>query len=174
MNIVYREWNEDDLPAIQNLLLETWMEAYSPFIPESDLQNYHRLTYNLDALKTMFRDADVKGFVAEFDGAIVGCIRTKLARDEKRFYVSSLYVLPHHQGKGIGRTLMTMAAHEAISQGHDQIWIGVMEKNKDGLDWYKKFGYQVLEEAPFTMGKSTVNHYIGFVPVKSFKPQQQE
>ncbi|HEY6950959.1 MAG TPA: GNAT family N-acetyltransferase, partial [Bacteroidota bacterium] len=148
----------------------TWMEAYSPFIPEGDLQSYHQATYNLEALKTMFADRDVKGFVAEFDGALVGCIRTKLERTAQRFYVSSLYVLPHHQGKGIGRTLMTMAAREAVALGHDRIWIGVMERNKDGLDWYQKFGYRVVEEAPFTMGKSTVNHFIGFVPVKPFSP----
>jgi hypothetical protein len=27
-------------------------------------------------------------------------------------------------------------------------------------------GYEVVENAPFTMGKTTVDHFIGFVPVE--------
>jgi ribosomal protein S18 acetylase RimI-like enzyme len=171
MQIIYRQWKELDLPAIHNLLLETWLDAYASFIPESDLISYHHATYGLEALTTMYKEPGINGFVAESERTLVGCIRTRVARDENRFYVPSLYVLPHHQGMGIGRSLMTMAVDEAVAKDFDRIWIGIMEKNKDGLDWYKKFGYQIVEEAPFTMGKTTVNHYIGYVLVKSFSSQ---
>ncbi len=168
MNIEFRQWKEDDLPAIQNLLLETWLDAYSSFIPETDLQSYNEATYHQKALRAMFKQKGVNGFVAEADGTIVGCVRTKLEENENRFYVPSLYVLPHFQGKGVGRSLMMMAVDEAKKYRHDRIWIGVMEKNKEGLDWDRKYGYTVVEEAPFTMGKTTVNHYIGYVLVQSF------
>jgi len=39
-----------------------------------------------------------------------------------------------------------------------------MVKNEPAVSWYKKMGYEVVENAPFTMGKTTVDHYIGFVP----------
>jgi ribosomal protein S18 acetylase RimI-like enzyme len=172
MNIVCRRWKEADLPDIQNLLLETWLDAYSSFIPEKDLQSYNRATYSVQALEAIYKEPGVNGYVAELETTLVGYIRTRIAEDEHRFYVPSLYVLPHHQGKGIGRSLMAMAIKEAVASGHDRIWIGIMEKNKDGLDWYKKFGYQIVEEAPFTMGKTTVNHYIGYVLVESFKPSK--
>jgi diamine N-acetyltransferase len=174
MQIVYRRWTENDLPGVQNLLLETWLDAYASFIPERDLVQYHHATYNLDALQAMYETPGTNGFVAEADRTLVGYIRTRIASAESRFYVPSLYVLPHHQGEGIGRSLMAMAVDEAVVNGFDRIWIGIMEKNKDGLDWYKKFAYQIVEEAPFTMGKTTVNHYIGYVLVKSFAPQRLE
>jgi diamine N-acetyltransferase len=173
-NIVYRRWNIDDMAAIHNLLLETWLDAYSSFIPETDLISYHHATYNVEALTSMYKTPGVNGFVAESDRLLVGCIRTRIAKDENRFYVPSLYVLPHQQGKGVGRTLMGMAVEEAVKNGYDRIWIGIMEKNKEGLDWYKRFDYQTVEEAPFTMGNSTVNHYIVYVLVKSFTPQRVE
>ena len=174
MQIMYRRWNENDMTGINNLLLETWLDAYSSFIPESDLISYHQATYNVEALVTMYKTPGISGFVAESDRSLVGCIRTRIAQDENRFYVPSLYILPHHQGKGIGRSLMTLAVDEAVAHGYDRIWIGIMEKNKEGLDWYMKFGYQIIEEAPFTMGKTTVNHYIGYVLVKSFTPHRLE
>ena len=71
MNIVYRQWREDDLPAIQSLLLETWLDAYSSFIPETDLQSYHRETYNQTALAILYKQPDVNGFVAESERTLV-------------------------------------------------------------------------------------------------------
>lgn len=174
MQLVYRQWKEIDLPAIHNLLLETWLDAYASFIPESDLISYHRATYNITALQAMFHESGMNGFVADSDRSLVGYVRTRVAHDENRFYVPSLYILPHFQGKGIGRSLMTMAVDEAVFKGYDRIWIGIMEKNKEGLDWYRRFGYQIAEEAPFTMGKTTVNHYIGYVLVKAFSPRRLE
>ncbi len=168
MKISYRRWEEKDMPALQNLLLETWLDAYASFIPEADLRNYNNATYNQKALAAMYKESGVNGFVAVSDGRLVGCVRTRMAGDEKRFYVPSLYVLPHFQGKGIGKSLMNMAVQEALAHGQDRIWIGVMEKNKEGLDWYRRYGYTVVEQGPFTMGKTTVNHYIGYVLVKSF------
>jgi len=173
MHIAYRPWKESDLVSIQNLLLETWLDAYASFIPEKDLIGYHEATYTVEAMTAMFKDPNINGFVAEADRSLVGYIRTRIAQDEKRFYVPSLYVLPHHQGKGVGRSLMAMAVDEAVVHGFDRIWIGIMEKNKDGLDWYRKFGYKAVEEAPFTMGNTTVNHYIGYVLVKSFSPRTE-
>ncbi|HTP12388.1 MAG TPA: GNAT family N-acetyltransferase [Bacteroidota bacterium] len=174
MQLVYRQWKESDLSAIHNLLLETWLDAYASFIPEADLMSYHHATYNIPALTALYREAGMNGFVAEADRALVGYVRTRVAKDENRFYVPSLYILPHFQGKGIGKTLMTMAVDEAVVKGFDRIWIGIMEKNKEGLDWYRRYGYQIVEEAPFTMGKTTVNHYIGYVLVKTFSPQRLE
>jgi ribosomal protein S18 acetylase RimI-like enzyme len=171
VSIHYRRWTFDDLPAVQKLLLDTWLLTYSLFIPESDLRLYHGKTYNLEALKAMCEDPGIRGFVALADTSVVGFARTKYASEERRFYVSSIYIRPDFQKKGIGKQLMVIAADEARALGLDRLWIGVMEKNVDALEWYKKFGYQVVEQAPFTMGASIVNHFIGFVPVRSLTEQ---
>ena len=75
-----------------------------------------------------------------------------------------LYILSVYQNLGLGKKLMKSAAELAQSMGLDKIWLGVMVKNEPAVSWYKKMGYEVVENAPFTMGKTTVDHYIGFVP----------
>jgi ribosomal protein S18 acetylase RimI-like enzyme len=174
MQVDCRRWIESDLPSIHNLLLETWLDAYASFIPEGDLVSYHMATYNIPALTRMFNEPGMNGFVAEADRRLVGYVRTRIAQDEKRFYVPSLYILPHFQGMGIGGKLMQMAVDEAVANRYDRMWIGIMEKNKEGLDWYRRFDYRIVEEGPFTMGKTTVNHYIGYVLVKAFSPERLE
>jgi ribosomal protein S18 acetylase RimI-like enzyme len=79
--------------------------------------------------------------------------------------VHQLYILSVYQNLGLGRKLIISAAERAQSMGLDKIWLGVMIKNEPAIAWYKKMGYEVVENVPFTMGKTTVDHFIGFIPV---------
>jgi ribosomal protein S18 acetylase RimI-like enzyme len=114
-------------------------------------------------------DPTVNGFIAEVEGAPVGYVKTKLNTEEKRYYVSSIYLLPEAQGKGIGRKLMLMAAEESEANGFDRVYLGVMVKNRPALDWYSKMGFQRVETAPFTMGTTSVDHFIGYIPLTSLR-----
>ena len=163
MPLTYRRWTADDLKEIPNVIWLTWLDAYASFIPEDDMQSYLRSFYNDENLTKLFLDPNVSGYVARDGDRVVGFVRTVFKTAEQRYYVSSLYILPSHQRKGIGTRLMQLAAAEARARGLDRVWIGVMVENKSGLAWYRRLGYEVREEQPFTMGKTTVAHYIGYV-----------
>jgi len=166
---VCRRWSEEDLHAVREITWRSWLSAYSSFIPESDLRTYFEEHYSLAALLTLVHDPTVNGFIAEVEGAPVGYVKTKLNTEEKRYYVSSIYLLPEAQGKGIGRKLMLMAAEESEANGFDRVYLGVMVKNRPALDWYSKMGFQRVETAPFTMGTTSVDHFIGYIPLTSLR-----
>jgi ribosomal protein S18 acetylase RimI-like enzyme len=65
---------------------------------------------------------------------------------------------------------MACAEERARELGTDRIWLGVMVKNAQAVAWHKKMGYIVTETAPFVMGSTSVDHYIGYLPVPP--PQQ--
>jgi diamine N-acetyltransferase len=163
MGYTVRRWTLDDLSLIQDVLWKTWLDSYSPFIPEEDLRAYFAEHYDLDSLRTLFHNPMADGFVAEEDGKVVGFMRTARDPEENRYYVSSLYVLPQYQTKGLGKSLMKRAAQEAKAFHLDRLWIGVMVQNHHTVDWYKSMGYQVVRTEPFQMGKSNVEHHIGFI-----------
>ncbi len=167
MEIIYRRWRVEDLTFIPEVIWKTWIDAYSSFIPVEDLRAYHSEFYNAPSMKKLFEDPNVNAFVAEAEGNVVGALRTKFNKDEQRHYVSSLYILPQFQKLGIGRSLMRMAASEARSRTLDRVWLGVMVENKPALHWYRKMGFEIVEEAPFQMGKTSVEHYIGYVMLSS-------
>ena len=161
MNLLIRQWTLKDLPAVQRVTWTTWLDAYSSFIPESDLKSYFDSHYTLEALSALVQPPAKSGFVALIDDEVVGYAKTLFNGEEERFYVSSLYILPGHQGKGIGGRLMAAAEEHARSFGVESVWLGVMTQNIQALEWYKKMGFEFLEEAPFTMGNTTVTHLIG-------------
>ena len=110
----------------------------------------------------MFNDPLTQVFVAEGDDHIVGYARLFFNREENRLYVPSLYLLPDFQGQNIGIRLIKKAEECAGKKGLDELWIGVMVENRKALLFYRKVGFQFVREEPFTMGKTTVSHLIGY------------
>ena len=165
MTISIRRWLRADLLTIQRLLLETWLDAYAPFIPREDLAGYLNAQYSQPKLDALFEDPDVTGLVADAGWVVIWYAKLYHAHAEQRFYVHQLYILPARQGLGLGHRLMACAEERARELGADQIWLGVMVKNAQVVAWYKKMGYTVTETAPFVMGSTTVDHYIGYLPL---------
>ena len=70
MTVSVRRWTRADLPAIQRLLLETWLDAYGSFIPRADLAGYLHTQYSQAKLEALLADQDVTGLVAEGDAGV--------------------------------------------------------------------------------------------------------
>ena len=160
-----RRWTRADLPTVQRLLLDTWLDAYGSFIPPEDLVGYLNTQYSQAKLEALWSDPDVTGLVAELDGTVAGYAKLYHARPEQRFYVHQLYILPARQRLGLGHRLMACAEERARELGTDRIWLGVMVKNTQAVAWYRKMGCTVTETAPFVMSSTTVDHYIGYLPL---------
>ncbi|MGA2466875.1 MAG: GNAT family N-acetyltransferase [Thermodesulfobacteriota bacterium] len=162
MGIVIRPWQKGDLASIRIIIWQSWISTYSSFIPESDLRSYFDIHYTEASLLSMFDDPFTQGFIAETDDQIAGYVRLFFNRDENRLYVPSLYFLPEFQGQSMGKRLLEAAEGYAKEKRLDELWIGVMVKNRQALVFYRKGGFQFVREEPFTMGNTTVSHLIGY------------
>lgn len=160
--MTYREWSETDFEPVRHVLLETWLNAYSSFIPEEDIRDYFARTYSIEKLTALFLSPTSKGYVAVENNEVVGFERLQYDEKDSRLYVSSIYVLPGNQGKGIGKHLLLLAEEQAQSLHLDRIWLGVMTQNVSSVEWYKKIGFTFIQEEPFTMSGTVVQHLIGF------------
>ncbi len=161
-NPALRAWNGDDCGTVRRIALETWKAAYGSFIPEADLRAYLERHYADQVLREKVETPAIRGFIAAWDGVDVGYMIVSLPAEEHRCYVSSVYVLPGYQGKGIGRVLLAEARRCARANGLDRIWLGVMVDNTAARTWYEQNGFLFTERAPFTMGGTTVEHLIGY------------
>jgi ribosomal protein S18 acetylase RimI-like enzyme len=160
--VTVREWNRSDLPVVRQITWVTWLATYASFIPVADMEAYFASRYTPEDLTKLFESPNIRCAVAECDGAVVGFGRTQYNSQENRIYLSSLYVLPSFQGKGIGMKLVREAEGVARLLNLDEIWLGVMVDNVDALAWYRKIGFFFEREEPFVMGGTTVSHLIGF------------
>jgi ribosomal protein S18 acetylase RimI-like enzyme len=157
-----RAWTADDCGTVRRIALETWKAAYGSFIPEADQRAYLERSYAEQVLREKIRTPTIRGYIAAWDGVDVAYMIVSLSAEEHRCSVSSVYVLPAYQGKGIGRVLLAEARRCARANGCDRIWLGVMVENTAARAWYERNGFVFTERAPFTMGGTTVEHVIGY------------
>ena len=162
MEILIRPWRMEDLPAVRRILWESWMAAYSAFVPEEDLRAYHAATYRIESLTPLHESPFAHGFIGEADGEAAGFARTQFNKSENRLFLASLYLLPDFQRKGIGGRLLRAAEEKALAYNLGDLWVGVMGQNEAARRWYEKRGFRFVREEPFRMGGTTVPHLIGY------------
>jgi len=159
--ITLRNWTKEDFQTVRNILLVTWKDAYH-FIPEKDIITHLDNFYSETKLLELFNDHKTNGILAEIENKPVGWMKLFDDQLAEKFFISSLYVLPEFQGYGIGRKLLLKAEETASKLKHDKVWLGVMKDNVKTLEWYRKIGFQFVEEEPFKMGETEVLHLIGY------------
>jgi ribosomal protein S18 acetylase RimI-like enzyme len=172
MNTVIRQIEVRDIQAVRHVIWETWLATYGSVIPERDIREYFDEHYSVPALTELFKKIDVMGYIVEVDDATAGFVRTEYRRNENRFFISSLYILPAYQGGGLGRKLLTIAEDKARQYGVKQVWLAVMTDNTTALAWYAKLGFNFIDEDPFTVGKTHITHRIGYrtIPPEKASP----
>ena len=159
--ITIRNWTKEAFPIVKNILLTTWNNTYT-FIPEEDILTHFEKFYSEDRLIEILVDPFSKGIIAEVNSVPAGWL--KLFEDiiNKKFFISSLYVLPKYQGFGLGKKLLNEAYRIAKEKHYNKIWLGVMKQNVKSLEWYQNLGFIFDEEEPFQMGSTEVMHLIGY------------
>ena len=156
-----RNWTKEDFSIVKNILLSTWKNTYT-FIPEEDILTHFEKHYSEDRLIEILNDPFSKGIIAEVNSVPAGWLKLFEDLINKKFFVSSLYVLPEYQGFGLGKKLLNEAYRIAKEKHFPKVWLGVMKQNVKSLDWYKNLGFVFDEEEPFQMGKTQVMHLIGY------------
>lgn len=156
-----RKWTKDDFSIVKNILLVTWKDTYS-FIPKEDLLSHFERFYADEKLEDLLEDPFSQGIIAEVNSVPAGWMRLFEDQINKKFFVSSLYVLPEFQGYGVGKALLLEAYTIARQMNYQKVWLGVMSQNVKALEWYKNLGFNFVEEEPFQMGTTQVMHLIGY------------
>jgi len=156
-----RYWTKEDFPIVKNILLTTWKNTYT-FIPEVDILTHFEKHYSEDRLVEILNNPFSEGIIAEVNSVSAGWLKLFEDHINKKFFVSSLYVLPEFQGFGLGKRLLNESYRIAKEKQFSKVWLGVMKQNVKSLKWYKNLGFVFDEEEPFQMGSTEVMHLIGY------------
>ncbi len=96
--------------------------------------------------KKLQRDPDLF-LVAEEDGVLIGTVIGGF--DGRRGFIYHLAVLPEHQGRGIGMTLMDEVEGRLRAKGCIRCYLLVMPDNVEAIQYYEKRGWKLLNDLPY-------------------------
>ncbi|HYI14458.1 MAG TPA: GNAT family N-acetyltransferase [Thermomicrobiales bacterium] len=153
--VAVRTARSDDVPAVQRVAAVTWRATYAGQIPEADIAQFLESAYserNLTAALSRLADGFI---VAESDGVATGYAMAGLNREgEPELY--ALYVLPEHQGAGVGQALWDAAKAALAVQGYSRMCCWVLAGNDRARHFYERQGAFLSEEREFAIGTTMV------------------
>ena len=140
----------EDAEAIERVRVETWRATYRGLLPDVVIDG---LRVNVEARRGRLaaRPPHQFCFVAEDAGLVAGYVLggpERSADPEYRGEVYAIYVLPAHQGKGLGRALIRESARELASAGSTSLLIWVLRENAIGRAFYERLGGRAVRERP--------------------------
>ncbi|UBH22491.1 GNAT family N-acetyltransferase [Macrococcus armenti] len=142
MKYKIREMSVSDIPAVQNVAKLSWHDTYEGIIPCHIQENFLDIAYSTSMLEK--RLAMTHMYVAEYSGKVTGFANFSKPDDQHISELTAIYILPDYQRLGIGLALLEYGISK-LEQVRN-IDVIVEKANIKGYNFYKKLGFEVLDE----------------------------
>ncbi len=163
-----RRATADDIPAIARVRVDTWRTSYAGALPAEYLAG---LTHDDPALLERWRraiaDERPERLVSVAEDAAAGVVAYLSAGREAggdplhTGEVYAIYVLPAHQGRGIGRELMRVAATHLAAHGLASLLVWTLRRGPS-RPFYEALGGRVVRERHEPWEKGLVLDEVGY------------
>ncbi|UOB20645.1 GNAT family N-acetyltransferase [Macrococcus armenti] len=142
MKYKIREISVSDISAVQNVAKLSWHDTYEGIIPRHIQENFLDIAYSTSMLEK--RLAMTHMYVAEYSGKVTGFANFSKPDDQHISELTAIYILPDYQRLGIGLALLEYGISK-LGQVRN-IDVIVEKANIKGYNFYKKLGFEVLDE----------------------------
>jgi GNAT superfamily N-acetyltransferase len=116
--------------------------SLSPRTIESAIKQW----YDEEALAATLDEEDALFLIAEEEGEVVGFTQGALDRETQSGDMLWLHVDPAARGGSIGTDLFERTREELHERGAERLRGMVLEDNREGSDFYERFGFERSEE----------------------------
>ena len=135
-----RTAGERDLEAVRALLVETWHATYDAIYGVEKVTQLTDSWHSIESLRRRLTRPSSEFLVADDGEQIAGMAFAAADREGKTVMLHQLYVLPAHQGHGIGGILLD----EILDNFPDaeRIRLEVEEQNSRAIAFYRVYGFE--------------------------------
>ena len=171
MSIVIRKAELADIAGIRQVAKWSWNATYKELIPEKIQQLFLERAYQDEVLRKRIRNHLF--LVAEDHGRVIG-----FASGQKRGNqgeLSSIYLLPEYQRKGIGSELLNRFI--SLLSPVDSIIVEVEKGNRIGENFYEARGFRLVAEYDEDFFGHTLHTKKMILPLQSasgFSPEEKQ
>ena len=147
----------DDAAALVDIGIKTFRDTFSADNTESNMSAYLNKTFTSDQITKDISDPNSTYVLAYHGTQIVGY--AKLRKKEKsgdspdNVEIERLYATKDYIGKKVGKALMLACLNTARLSGYKSVWLGVWEKNRKAIAFYKSWGFEIIGSHPFLLGE---------------------
>lgn len=157
-NIQIKRISVIDVEDLQIISKQTFFETFANENSESDMRNYLDENLSLDTLKKELFNTKSEFYVLSFNEKIIGYLKLNFGeaqtelKNNTSLEIERIYVLKEFHGQNMGQLLYNNALEIATKHSIKEIWLGVWEKNKRAISFYKKNGFIEFDTHIFKLG----------------------
>lgn len=144
MGVFIRPATTYDVDAVVDVGRRTWPQTYAPIAGEDYVRMGLAKWWTVAATRPLVVAG--KATVAELDGEVVGVAVVGPLKGDLVLF--RLYVVPEHQGTGIGRMLLEDVLQVARERGHRIIRLSYLDGNVNAERFYRAFGFTESHREP--------------------------
>lgn len=158
MTVSIKKCNREDLQILQEISIETFNDTFKNQNSPENIKAYLDQAFSAEQLEKELSNAESEFFFICFKEEPAGYLKVNRndAQSERMgdelLEIERIYIKSKFQSKGLGKQLINQAIEIAIRQNKKTVWLGVWEKNKNAIDFYKKMGFVQSGAHSFYMG----------------------
>lgn len=138
---------------IETLANSIWREHYPSIISIAQIDYMLRKFNSASVIEAQVKDGS-KFYYMTFNDIPVGYMAIKI--DTNHLFLSKLYVMKDHRGKGIGKVTTKFIMDEAARYKLNTIQLTVNKFNTNSIAAYEKLGYKKVKELVTDIGEGFI------------------
>ncbi len=152
--------------TLSGLGAETFIQSFGHLYAASDLEKFLHEKHGPETYKRLLDDPAFAVWVAaDNDGTAVGylvagpCDLPVEALPPRSGELIRFYIMPEHQGGGLGRRLLDLALFWLHEQ-FDQVYLSVYSENLKAQRLYERYGFEKIQKYFFMVGNHADPEFI--------------
>ena len=158
MNLSYKVCAEEDLQALAEISIKTFISAFENQNNSEDFKTYINKAFSKEQLKKELLHPNVDFYFVYSEKTLVGYFKLneKEAQTEPlgnaSVEIERIYVLEEFQGRQIGQQMLFKIIEIAKQELVSFIWLGVWEMNTAAIRFYERHGFVKFDTHPYYIG----------------------
>lgn len=150
----FRLARPSDAPILAAISIEVWLGTYIRRGVNAFFAEFALNEFTASKLTAILEDPSEHVIVSENEDGLDGFIRITQGKVApvtgcSTLEISTLYVQPHHHGRGLGRALLEQGLLYAKSLDAPSVWLTTNSENTPAIAFYLKQGFEMVGTTHF-------------------------
>jgi ribosomal protein S18 acetylase RimI-like enzyme len=148
----------DDAETIADLSRSTFYETFAAQNSSKNMDLFLSEQFTWQRLVNEVGSPGNTFLLAYYEGELSGYVKLrqgefpKQLRKDNALEIARIYASKQFIGKGVGKALMQVSIDVAKERNCPVIWLAVWEHNTRALEFYKKWGFEIIGSQLFLLG----------------------
>ncbi|RYU82166.1 GNAT family N-acetyltransferase [Hymenobacter persicinus] len=149
-----------DIPTIIGLAEATWEPTYRFIVSKEQIEYMYRVIYTPASLQRQMADDGHAFLLLYVEGHPAGYASyAALPQEAGVFKLHKIYILPSHQGQGLGQHVVRAVEEAVRAAGGHTLELNVNRRNP-AISFYEHQGFHRHQEVDIPIGPYWMNDYV--------------